>query len=206
VEFATPNAAILIRSEGMDFKDGDWTWEAWVKLEGEVAAWRFYSNGDGKEDDGFGFGFADGHVSCGITKQPSVSSAVVVPGFLRQHEWQHFACERSGNSLRLYIDGYLRATAGVAEVIRRSNATLYSGTDLDTPPVKMGPMRISRVARYDGDFEPKPRWVADDDAVLLYLVSRGVEGHRLADEAGGDNVGTLNNGMRDGKGDTPCGP
>lgn len=207
VEFATPNASILIGSEGMGFGDGDWTWEAWVKFGGEATTWLFYSNGEGKEYDGIGLGIQDGSVSCGITKSSSQpAAATAAPGFLRLHEWQHVACERSGSSVRLYIDGYLRATGGVAEVIRRSNATLYNGPDLDTSPVKMGPMRISRVARYDGDFEPKPRWVADDDAVLLYLVNRGVEGIRLADEAGGDNTGTLNNGMLDGKADTPCGP
>lgn len=207
VEFATPNAEILIGSQGMDFGDGDWTWEAWVKFEGEAAIWQFYSNGEGREHDGFGVGINLVRPSCGITKSPPQASSVLVePGFLRLHAWQHVACERSGGSLRFYIDGRLRATGGVATVVRRSNATLRNASLPDVPPVKMGPLRISRVARYDADFEPSERWAADDDAVLLYLVNRGVEATGLTDEAGGDNPGTLNSGMLDGKGDTPCGP
>ena len=56
--------------------------------------------------------------------------------------------------------------------------------------MNVGPVRISRVARYDGPFAPRAFWVVDPDTVAQYLTSRGFDGTTLHDEAGGDNDGT----------------
>lgn len=216
VEFSTPNTKVvikkLVKSEAgalldvMDFQDGDWTWEAWLKVKGEEAAWQFYSNGEGHENNGFGVGIGASGIYCGVqmSGNPAPAAGMFVEGLLRPNEWQHLACERSGNTLRLYVDGVLRSTVTAFDVTSVSDATMYRGPSLTDSPVLLGPMRISKAARYDGNFEPWRRWSADPDTVVLYLVSKGMKEQTLADEAGEPNNGSVSGGVVDGQGDTPC--
>jgi len=216
--FAEKNAAAWIYTEAdkydsgvvpMNFGDSDWTWEAWLKVNGDKASWSFYSNGEGREYDGISVGInSEGYMSCGVSVRPNPESSptgTIAYGLLRPYQWQHLACERLGSSIRLYVDGILRGSATAAPVVSASNATMGRSSESNFAPVMLGPMRISRRARYGPDFEPRKRWGTDDQTVYLFLVNKGLtENKMLVDEASGKDLGMVGGGTWDGRGDTPC--
>lgn len=59
----------------------------------------------------------------------------------------------------------------------------------------LGGIRYSKVVRYAGDtkFAPKNDWPIDSNRIAQYLTKQGL-GATLVDEAGGDNVGTIDKG------------
>lgn len=193
-----------IPASGMDLGDSDWTLEAWIKHNVQPTGVRFVMN-VAQIEYNYLYVSLGLPLRCGVGLPGSIvpgHNVLVLDAPLPVGEWHHVACERSGGALRVYIDGYVRAEGlidvpvhGVSEGALLHD---YSGSSL------VGPMRLSRVARYGEEFVPRMRWIADQDAVLLYLVKSGINAGSLVDEAGGDNHALILGGILDGDGDTPC--
>lgn len=209
VVLATNAAAGQFKATGLDFGAGDWTWEAWLKRGGDEAGWGFELYQD-QRDAGFIYVALrpDFAIECGIRQEatPPGYNYVVTPPSLEVQSWQHIACVRSGSQLRAYVDGRLRASGVIDAVARKPTAGLIGYPVLlqEVTTQKIGPLRLSRIARYESDFVPRKRWIADEQTELLYLVQRPLSSTGLVDEAGGDNSLVILGGIEEGGEDTPC--
>lgn len=85
--------------------------------------------------------------------------------------------------IRFYVNGQLQSRTPVPNIKPSAHANMRLGSGVDGKSGFLGRMsevRISRVARYDGDFTPANRWEADPDTLALYQFDEG-EGVVLTD-------------------------
>ncbi|TWU05281.1 Serine/threonine-protein kinase PknB [Symmachiella macrocystis] len=65
-----------------------------------------------------------------------------------------------------------------------------SGMSLGSPPGKMLELRISNIARYEGDFKPQKRFATDEHTIALYHFDEG-RGSKLKDASGNGHHGEI---------------
>lgn len=108
--------------------------------------------------------------------------------------WHHVACAYAAGTMTVYTDGRSGETvSGMPDLEVMSTVALgdtRSTLEGTAAPVEVGPLRMSRGARYMAPFHPVQRWAIDPDTLAQYLVTTGFDGRTLVDEAGGDNDGT----------------
>ena len=107
-----------------------------------------------------------------------------------QGVWFHLAAVATANSLVMYVNGKMAATAphlaGDLSICAAINAPMY----LDG---KVAGLRYSGMARYDADFVPEVYLPVDGDSQGNWPMWEG-EGAVLADSSGNGNDGTATDG------------
>jgi hypothetical protein len=181
----------------MDFGTSDFTVELWLAWHTAFATGGLASvltTNETLEASAIVLVETQGQVSCAATEAQPTGSGAVLANFPEDGVFHHVACVRKAGELTLYVDGMSRAH------VPNTNAIVATGTGAFGRPIgypaytaasmNVGPVRISRVARYDGSFAPRTFWQVDADTVAQFLTSRGFDGTAIHDEAGADNDGT----------------
>jgi formylglycine-generating enzyme required for sulfatase activity len=110
-----------------------------------------------------------------------------------QNQLVHVAGIYDKAEIRFYVNGQLqsRTPAGDVKPSALSNMRLGANQEgKDHFHGRMNEVRISKVARYDGDFKPDQRWVPDTDTLALYHFDEGA-GSVLKDSSGNDHHGEI---------------
>jgi hypothetical protein len=146
------------------------------------------------------------HDYCPCTKGSGNLTVTSAP--LNDGTWHHVACVRTGGTGKLYVDGTL-ADTDVVDVNLSVNSNISIGQPSGYPgyeaaPIVLGPWRFSSTARYTGSFAPTKTWAVDGSTVSQFLVSGGLVGSTITDEAGGNNNATVTSSIVAATG--PCGP
>lgn len=110
----------------------------------------------------------------------------------------HVAGVFDGEELRLYLDGKLVSRKAARGQRKRNRHPFYIGADtsgsgqpVSTFPGKIQEVRLSKVARYQGEsFEPARRHEPDGDTILLFHLARASRGF-VFDHASRRGLGTL---------------
>lgn len=193
----------------MDFGAGDLTVELWFALHADfvpVDGYFFATNEASLVSSVIVFA-GSGSLYFSISSAQPDGTGTLHSALPTDAAWHHVAGVRRGGIATMYVDGAARAQEA------NTNAVIVAGAGaLGRPagypsftarPTRIGPTRISRVARYAGAFTPRTFWPVDADTVAQYLTSRGFDGATLHDEAGGDNDGAADVGVISSE-DTPC--
>lgn len=106
--------------------------------------------------------------------------------------WHHVAFVRSAGTVQAYVDG---APSGGPEALPVDLFLARRHVAIGSPdrglhpaaPVRLGPMRVSTIARYSGPFAPRTFWPVDQHTVAQWLSTRAFDGTRVVDEAGRDD-------------------
>lgn len=117
-------------------------------------------------------------------------TSIDVPGTIRVAigKRTHLALVSTGRQLRIYVDGWLAGQKDFGDLSvdkRKPHFTLgraFTGEILE--------VRVSKVARYDKDFKPQPRFEPDADTLALYHFDEG-EGDVLKDSSGNLHHGKI---------------
>jgi hypothetical protein len=105
----------------------------------------------------------------------------------------HAACVRRKGRLSLHLGGRRVRDARVdaldvaASASVRFDGGARVGGDSVSARVAIGPMRLSRVARYEGAFAPATYWTPDDRVVVQLLAGTSATATRLEDASGKDH-------------------
>ncbi len=209
IKLTSAAAHVSIPTAGMGFGRGDFTVEVWLKRHAE-----FTSNGHSLftsnevslvsaivlRDDG-------GTLRFDVTRS-TPSQEIGLEGSLpADQRWHHVAGVRRGGVATLYVDGAVVAqAANTNEVVVGSAAALGRPAgypSFEASAMVIGPLRVSRTARYVRAFSPRTYWPVDADTVAQFLTSRAFDGIQLVDEAFGDNDGVFDTGVISSP-DTPC--
>jgi formylglycine-generating enzyme required for sulfatase activity len=105
----------------------------------------------------------------------------------------HCAGVYDSQELRLYVNGQLQSRAPIKDVKVSTLSVMRMGADSLFTNFFLGRLngvRISRVARYDGDFTPASRWAPDADTLALYHFDEG-HGTVLKDSSGNGHHGEI---------------
>ena len=196
VRLTSTSARVSFPTVGMGVGAGDFTAELWLAWHTAFATGQgsVFTSNEVLEASAIVLIEGDGKINCAATEPvPNGGGAVAAP-FPEDGKFHHVACVRGAGVLSIYVDGVRRAqAANTNPIVAGGTAALGRPSgypDYLAPSMNVGPVRISRVARYDGPFAPRAFWVVDPDTVAQYLTSRGFDGTTLHDEAGGDNDGT----------------
>jgi hypothetical protein len=220
VKTTGPAAHVAMPSAGWSLGTADWTLEFWVKVHADfvnASGKLIYmnegyaaSNVQTQLDDQGRVLCGTYHDACPCTKGSGNLTLASAP--LAAGAWHHVACVRTGGTGQLYVDGAL-ADTDVVDVNLAANSGLSVGQPAGYPgytsaPVVLGPWRFSSTARYVGAaaFTPTKGWVVDPSTVSQFLVSGGLVGTTITDEAGGDNNGTVTSGVVGANAESPCAP
>lgn len=208
IQLTNTDARISVDSSGFGIGSSDWTFEFWVRVDNAFAHgggsnlfcqnqnYAAYAIRPAYRSDGD----SAGRVICNTYNNTSGShnldahSEVIDDG-----EWHHIACNYEGGTMTVYTDGVGgQVDSGAPEIQATSSMSIGNAAgygDYGAASVSFGPIRYSSSARYDGGFTPSQDWAVDGQTVAQYLVSDGFDGTTLADEAGGDNDGTHDQGV-----------
>ena len=103
----------------------------------------------------------------------------------------HVAGVRSADALMLFIDGKLVHRLNIKPG-KEAKIQLHIGSGFSG---QIDEVRISKVARYEQDFVPTPRFETDDDTLALYHMD-DLHGNILADSSGNNHQGKIIGGAR----------
>lgn len=204
-----PNARLSVQPTGFGTGTGDFTVELWyARSAGEPAREGVITMNEAFSTNAVRVHVGAEQVSCLV--YATAGTAHVLAPAPEPETWTHLACVRQSGVLRLFVAGALAASAPVsASVLELSptaiGAPLFAGDG--AAPMKLGPLRFSKVARYGAPFFPTAAWVVDGDTVAQFLTqSAFVPGPApLVDEAGGDNAVSDYGGFEPALSDVPCG-
>lgn len=170
---------------------GDYTFETWIKLmDGN-------SNGNIILDQQYAFGleltevtgsnYAVKFISHGSGKE-LVSNKN--GSKIQNNQWAHIAVSKSGNAIKLFIDGSVMDEYSGSEFnLSSSNSALniaekYRGGYASHIKAEMDQIRLSNTGRYSNSFTPNQDvHFAVDDKTIAYFAFQDVHGVRLKDEA-----------------------
>lgn len=86
--------------------------------------------------------------------------------------WYHLACVLSPDRVELYLDGTPRVSAPVTTPLAPRGDLVIGAMEGASPraaKMRLGPMRLSRGARYAGSFTPGTIWPIDAFTIVQYL-------------------------------------
>lgn len=107
--------------------------------------------------------------------------------------WHHAAFVRVGRELTVWLDGKKEQTVTGAPIALTRTSTVFLGskTPLEgsAAPIRLGPLRLSKAARYSAPFAPSTYFRVDEKTVTQWLSTQAFRGAGLGlvDEAGGEN-------------------
>lgn len=111
--------------------------------------------------------------------------------------WTHVALSYDGSRVRFFVDGRLTGEAEASGAVTPNTLPLVIGADVDAQgravsfwKGDLDEVRLSRGARYTGDFEPERRLARDADTVLLLGFDEPLEGGMSAAE-GATPIGVI---------------
>ncbi len=176
MRFVTPQGSALMDiTTAVPLGTGDWTVEAWVNITGGVQFFQsqgplpFIILATRGNPPLFKCKMYDGTELPGVNEATTTKPLVI-------GTWQHVACIRHGGELQAFVSGRLAATSPIQGnpdlgVQSRGSWGGWSGYPVSVGSL-MGPVRISRGARYSERFAPASRWTVDADTLVQYLVDR----------------------------------
>ncbi|MEM9801572.1 MAG: LamG-like jellyroll fold domain-containing protein [Planctomycetota bacterium] len=161
-----------VDADEIDFPDGPFTLEAWIKADAFKGRQGIVCKTEGSE---YGLFANDGELAFPVHLDGAYVEPKAGPRRMVAGRWHHVAGVFDGSELRIYLDGTLvgreagsgaRTRNGLPLVIGgdvRGNGSATSTLDGDVDEV-----RLSSVARYGAEgFTPTRRFDADGDTVLL---------------------------------------
>ncbi|RJP32831.1 MAG: hypothetical protein C4547_13070 [Phycisphaerales bacterium] len=179
--------ALAVPSESLALPDGPLTLECWFNAETFGARTALIAK---TENSDYGIFVSQGKPAFSIFVGGSYLQAAGEAPMLEAGRWHHVAGVYDGREARLYLDG-TKVGAAERDGVRGTNAfPLMIGADVNGRGEPMShfkgridAVRLSTVARYDGQrFTPARRAAADDDCVLV-LNMDGIVGPWLFDES-----------------------
>ena len=166
------NACLAVPAAQLQVPDGPLTLETW--LCGEQFGGRRGLLAKSQQSDYCLF-CSDGKPSFSVYLDGTYVTAAATEAVLEPGRWHHFAGVYDGNEVRLYIDGKLLARQSGSGTRKTNDLPFYVGADPDgngRPTSffhgRVDEVRISKIARYDGEsFEPPMQHEGDPDTLLL---------------------------------------
>ena len=122
-------------------------------------------------------------------------------GLFVENRRTHVAGVIEGRKMRLFVDGKLASELDVGELLP-GTAEPFSIGGAKNWAGSFDEMRVSKIARYTKDFEPKPRFDADADTLALFHCDEEKIG-LLIDSSGNSHHGHLNGTRFVKPGETP---
>jgi formylglycine-generating enzyme required for sulfatase activity/serine/threonine protein kinase/Leucine-rich repeat (LRR) protein len=179
------------------------TAEAWIVIEDrEGRNQNFDLLGNAHELQGFSLGLRSGQGEAGGEKWAFAIRSTSPNAYVRTFEKQpvpqnqliHLAGVYDGKEeIRLYVNGQLQSRTPIQNVNPSTLSMMRLGVDSVLTNYfrgRMNEVRISKVARYDGDFTPDQRWMPDTDTLALYHFGEGA-GTVLKDSSGNGHHGEI---------------
>lgn len=191
LRFTSPASRVVFSNTGLDTVDGDFAVEMWLKIVGGWSAAEIFRFNDGPPvSNGVHVSLEGDAIVCALVGTgpagPTTGSPILKAPGAPQRRWVHVACERSGGDLALYVDGKRVAHDVVTTPVIASGtgAFGFAPETSNAAPVLLGPIRISKIARYTADFTPATQWLMDSDTLAAWL-SRRPDRVAAPDELGG---------------------
>lgn len=164
-------ACLRIENEVLALPDGPLTVEAWIRPEELRPRQGIVSKTEASE---FGLFANDDRLVFYLHLGGSYVTVASEDGALEPGRWQHVAGVFDGAEARIYVDGRELVARPAGGARTRNALPLFIGADVgrDGFPEayfagELDEVRLSRVARYAGDFEPERRFEPDADTALL---------------------------------------
>jgi hypothetical protein len=200
LQFTSTNGSMGVNNTGFGVGGGDWTFEFWIRVDGLFGGGSnlFVQNENYSAYAFRAFYYPQTGLARCYTYRNTSGSHNLDNGWsdpIDDGDWHHIACSYSSGSMRVYTDGVL-STIDSGSPILNANGSMSIGkasgySSYEPPSVSLGPTRFSSIARYPSDFTPENDWAVDSGTIAQYLVSTGLSGGVLTDEAGGNNNGTV---------------
>lgn len=161
-----------VPSASISIPDGPLTLEAWVNARAFAARQGVVAKTENSE---YGIFASDGRPDFSVHLDGSYVTVRPTDVTLPTDRWVHLAGVYDGSEVRLYVDGQLVGQAEASGRRTTNDFPLVIGGDVDangratsTLDGRIDGVRLSSVARYEGErFEPVRRLEADDHARLL---------------------------------------
>ncbi len=173
------STCVRIPSASLAIPDGPFTVEGWMRATSLKGRRGFANRSEMSE---WGLFVSDGKPAFSVFLGSAYATASVKEPVLKENEWHHLAGVFDGAEVRLYVDGKLQGRVP-GKGARKPNALpLFIGADpsSDGRPGSffagdIDEVRISKVARYQGDAVVPARRIESTDAdtvLLLHLDGR----------------------------------
>lgn len=168
-------AAASVESAALALPDGPFTIEGWLRAEEFRERQGFITKTENSE---FGLFVSRGRADFLVHLGGRYLTASSAEEALEPGRWHHLAGVFDGAELRVYVDG-ARAGSRKGSGRRRTNElALHFGADVRGDgsgesfcPCELDELRVSSIARYDGErFEPARRHEPDEHTLLLYAM------------------------------------
>ena len=141
---------------------------------------------------GIGMGMCEAILSAEIISGPLVHSDAAIP----LNRWTHIAVVFGANETRLYLNGKNVGTGPASQNVGETTFVVGNvgrGNPINFFVGKMRSIRISNGERFQDNFVPNEKFVADLDSALLRSVliydGSAVQGNRVIDLSGAGNDG-----------------
>lgn len=147
------------------------TIEAWARADDVAGRQTIASKGRQRE---LTLAIDDGAAVCAVTLRDGVAAARTAAGAVSPGRWTHVAGVHDGETVRVYVDGKLAASAPAVGPRRVDDGPFLVGAATDDAGRMchgfaglLDEVRLSRVVRYAKDFAPATAHEPDGDAALL---------------------------------------
>lgn len=172
LELAGDGGHVRVPAGRIEFEDGPFTLEAWVRPDGFKGRQGVVCKTENSE---YGFFANDGELTYMVHLDGEYVEVGEGVARLRGGAWQHIAGVFDGEEIRLYTDGKLVARTPASGRRTRNEFPLVVGGDVNsngrataTLDGALDEIRLSRGAIYHGDeFAPARRFESGDATVLL---------------------------------------
>ncbi|MFO0905522.1 MAG: protein kinase [Pirellulales bacterium] len=175
------------------------TIEAWVQVPAEIfTSYGYVVVGRGVTSGGksrvLGVNLHDRNLFRGESRDANGANFFTPPGDrLPMERWMHLAAVFNGKELRFYANGELRGTRSLELPADNTSLDFAIGAfdKGDWPFVGLiDEVRISSIARYEGDFVPPRRFEPDENTLALYHFDEG-SGEIVHDSSGHGHDGKV---------------
>ncbi|MEM8883250.1 MAG: LamG-like jellyroll fold domain-containing protein, partial [Planctomycetota bacterium] len=177
LRLGSDRAAVRIPPSLLFVPDGPFTVEGWVKAEKLPRRIGVLAKTERSE---FGLFLYEGTPSFEVHLDGKYQRARSREGKIAVGEWIHVAGVFDGSEVRIYVNGKLTGRKAAEGKRTRNALPFLIGADPDrngrpgsSLPGWIDEVRVSKVARYEGEsFEPQARFAPDDDTLLLMHFDR----------------------------------
>lgn len=172
MDFDGRDDAAVVAHDAYDLPDGPFTLEVWFQGDDFTGRIGLAARTEGSE---YGIFVSDGRPDFSVHLDGRYRTVRGSTGQLQPGGWHHLAGVHDGTEVRLYLDGESIGRTPASGVRTRNRLPFIVGADVraDGTPMsffdgRVDSVRLSKVARYEGDrFEPSRHHAVDDDTVLL---------------------------------------